>query len=924
MGRATRTRAQDRLEEQEALDDVALMRASENALESISGPDQDLEDLDIPEDELDADLTEANDPDVRPLSEPPLLGTAPSPSDIFGSTASNVGTSSSPLLYSQISNFPTAVQFRVWRWENGLPVAIGAIDCNATEDDFIEEFFQSMPKPGDRRFQFRLRPIDQRARELGKEITLNISETHTTLKRLREKEKREKEDMNGGRGDVFLQGNDPGTAGMAEEMGRMFEHTLSAAEERTRLLQESLAEERERLRLEERARVEERIRQAENAGTVVEKLTDRLMSTDQARSKEAIEAQRASSDMMVNTLTTVFSNQSSAAREMAERQAKMQAEAAERQRAADDHRLQQDREFFERQRQELELRRQYEKEEADRKRQEERDRLQAETERREKEMEMKMERERLEIERKREQDREERERWRVELEEKRRNETMEWDRKQALAREEAERKRLQEQEDRDRRAREDMARWEREKLEMQERIASERLLFEKRREEERAETERRAQVMRDEAERRDRLLREEAAERENRRKEELALQLRQMDTAMQRDREHAERMAEAARQEREAAREAANREREREREMLMQREKAEREDREFREAERQRKHDLMVREMEINRERDREHAERMLQLSKAQTSGLGGLTEMLGMKTPELLERIFGGGGDMEEGDGGGGSIWEKLPGMIESLAGLGKAALSKPSPPRFAQAPAPPALPQPYPFQPSQAVSPAPRQPVPVQQAPVDVRSEPAPRPERVVRKEPEVSPVPAETSADPEYEAASKLDFMALAKKAEIPMAEQRKARKAIRDLVTQLEPIADDPEKAEAAIMAAAMKTPQALNYIQAVSVYGVLAEAKASPELTLKIVAALRAHPMIPSDFPFTTADLSREKAEEVSPAPPVEAAIPVPTPVAAGLHVKGETPPGAGLPPAPVVATEPPPSWPDPKTKKVTS
>ncbi|MBT6143734.1 hypothetical protein HOH51_04470, partial [bacterium] len=83
---------------------------------------------------FDPDVDELNNPDVEQLSEPPLIGMRPRPSDIFGDEAENFGRATSPKLYAQASQFPTAVQYRVWRWENGVPVALGAIDAEATEE----------------------------------------------------------------------------------------------------------------------------------------------------------------------------------------------------------------------------------------------------------------------------------------------------------------------------------------------------------------------------------------------------------------------------------------------------------------------------------------------------------------------------------------------------------------------------------------------------------------------------------------------------------------------------------------------------------------------------------------------------------------------------------------------------------------------
>ena len=107
-----------------------------------------------------------------------------------------------------------------------------------------------MPRRGQGNYQFRLRPIDIRGKELGKEFTLNISEHHTQLQHIREQRRLEEEERRhggmwgGGRGpmtggDIIV---NPGGGGYgeerghsyAEEMGRMFEQAVESAEDRSR------------------------------------------------------------------------------------------------------------------------------------------------------------------------------------------------------------------------------------------------------------------------------------------------------------------------------------------------------------------------------------------------------------------------------------------------------------------------------------------------------------------------------------------------------------------------------------------------------------------------------------------------------------------------------------------------------------------
>ena len=1009
-------------------------------------------DEDEPNEESDPDLADLNNPDVEALSEAPVIGSRPKNSDMFGLEAETFGRATSPKLYAQAAQFPSAVQFRVWRWENGIPVALGAIDAEANEEEFVRQFKDAMPKPGEGRFQFRLRPIDIRGVELGKEFTINISEHHATLKQLRERKMREEEEerldrydrgmmgmagMNGwggggGRqGDIIVNpppgpSHDAGTT-YAEEMGRMFEQAVESAERRTEVLQTTLEQERDRLRDEENRRAQERISMAEKSADIVQKMTEKLMASDRMRADEAMKAQRDHGQLLLGTLTTVFQQQQEASRQQTERM-----------REVDMARMSQDREFFERQRMEMEMRRgqeredeerrrMREKEEWERRREEDRHRLEmeakrieeqrryeleqlrleaerreqeierrreiekedirarmererAEIERRERELERQREHEKQEFERKRQQEKdewalrlererqeverreremeriretereqnrlwlererqemarresdierkrelekeelrareneaerrreaerieaerrreiereeirarverekleahrlqqqmlEERERWRQEMEDKRRAETMEWERKQAAEREE-----------RERRERTDRERWEREKLEMSQRLERERIEWERK-----------------EAIRREELSREEA-----RRKDEMLLQQKAIEIAAQRDREHAERMLEMARIEREAQREAQN-----------QREKAEREARELAEKDRQRQHELTMREMEIAKERDREHAERMLQLSKQQsTGGLSGITEMLGMETPELLARIFGTGGGDEDEEGEKKSPWmEMIPKVLGAVAEVGKAAMVSQSrgpavDPRVAAAgmgqqqvaiqtpegikliPASMLSQMNMDFQAQQAQRQ--REPVRVQAPPPGYTS---PSQRRRMREEPprEVIDMPefdestdnkveeaisAALSNPPapelsaEFQAAEEVNTIKRAKEAKMPLPKQKAARKAIRELGEKL---AKAEESEWSGMVTEAIMAEFAIyTYIKAVSVYAALAEAKIEPALAERIVKALRESGMIPEDVPFTESDWVRlnsaeTKEEEVS-------------------------------------------------------
>jgi len=751
------------------------------------------------DDDEDPDIADLNNPDVETLVEPPLLGRNRQPVDLFGDSAETMGRMTSPKLYAQASQFPSAVQYRVWRWENGVPVALGAIDAEANEEDFIRQFYSAMPNKGDSRFQYRLRPIDIRGQELGKEFTINVSEHHDHLSRLREKKRREAEESGGGRMDPFIinQGDGAG-ASYAEEMGRMFESAVESAERRTELLQGTLEEERNNLREEEKLRSEERVAMASKGAEAVQQMTERLMESDRSRSNDQMAAQKEQSKVVMGTLTTVFQQQQEAARQQSERL-----------RENDSHRMVQDREYFERQRQDSDRQRQRERDEWDQRQQSERQRMELEQKRMEEQrkfeleqmrleaqrrdgemerrrqqekedMQLRVEREKLEMERQREQQREERERWRQELESKRLDEQRGWEKKEALRREEMERERL-------------------------------------------------------------------------RRQEEIQLQQKQMEMSAQRDRDHAERMMEMAKMEKEAQREGH-----------LQREKSEREGRESSDRERARQHEIAMKDMQLSKERDREHSERMMQLSKDKgIGGIGGVADLLGMDAPEVLSKIFGGGG---EGEGG----WaDAIPKVLGSIAEIGKAAATSKQPPTEVDGKTRRRLPNMtmVPVQTPQGVQmmamPQGSHPVPGTQSVPPLPDAPFTPPgmegEQVVeegfppREEPILDPIELHPLV-----VAKDIDTLKKAKAAGIKLIEQKRARKGLRKLVEKLESAPQD--EWEGLIIAAIIDDIQIYHYINAVSLYGGLAESGCSQEMADSIGAGLRGNELVPDDLPYTEADL----------------------------------------------------------------
>lgn len=401
---------------------MALRRGSRRLAEPADMPPATgLQTAQADEDELDgfepaeeaddggAALDDLNNPDVTHLRGGPTIGGARSraASELFGEEAEHaVGRVSSPRLYAQAAQFPTCVQLRVWKWENGVPVGLGAIDAEASEDEFVRRFFSAMPRKGEGRAQYKLRPIDIRGQELGQEVTVVISEHHAALRSMREAEEEERET----RAMPVL----PQTNEFSGEMSRMVEHMLATAESRARALEEALEMERDRMREEELRRTQERVDLASQAAQGVHAITERMMKDEAGRAERALRMQADQSQVLVTTLTSIFSQQ--------QMMAQQQGEAARR---ADEYRLEQERQRAERERrdaedrmkrerEEAEFRRQREREEADLRLRLERDEASRKAEQLKMEIEAKLKTERDELDRRERREKEEserRERW---------------------------------------------------------------------------------------------------------------------------------------------------------------------------------------------------------------------------------------------------------------------------------------------------------------------------------------------------------------------------------------------------------------------------------------------------------------------------------------------------------------------------------
>ena len=796
---------------------------------------------------VDRAIAGLNDPSVEQLGPSPRLGGTVGgsrPSDLFGQDAYSLGRATSPRLYAQASQFPTCAQLRVWRWENGIPVGLGAIDAMASEEDFVREFFEAMPKPGQGRMQFKMRPIDVRGEEMGKEITLVISEHHAALQQIRRARKAEAEENTNNGGPMYGQGGtvvvdrgdgDAGAA-YASEMSRMFEKAVEAADQRTNALEQALLEERERLRTDDGQRAQERIDLATQAAQGVQAITERMMRDESSRAERAMKAQADQSQMLLTTLTQIFASAQN-----------QQHSVSETARAADHQRLEQERQYAERVRQEQEMRGRRDLQEMEERR--------------------KMEQIRLEEERNQLRQQREFEVKQLELRAQR-------DREEMLTR--LEKSKMEEE-----------RRWQREREEMDRKLQREQLEWQNRWKMEQEERERRERIDREERERRERdaerkLQLEAEAQRardaERNRAHEIAM--KQMDVSASRDREHAERMLQMSRVELEAQRQSTE-----------QRSQREREEAKEREQERIRQHDRMLKEAELQAQKDREHAERMMQLTQMQmrNDSFGGIPELvgkakdllgtLGIDPSDLIDRFMNPPEPAAAVEGGGGSGWaEAVPKMLGALAEVGKAAFEAQAAKKSPQIPQQPMMVMPpgmmpgyngMPAYPGMQGAPMPGMPgVPSLVSPELQGQRALPDTQlfdNVPQQEPQAEGELAEgqelQQEEPEQEEAKPVSqaerLMEAATDAGLAMQTQRKARKAIRALVRKLSSAKEDDWFG---VIAGAIQNEISIyHYVKAVTVRAALQEAGADDELAIRVVEAMRKSGMIPEDVPFEEGD-----------------------------------------------------------------
>jgi hypothetical protein len=259
---------------------------------------------------------------VEQLPPSSMLGGGPHYSDIHGSGAQNIGGRAvSVRLFAQAASFPQVVQLRVWRVENGVPSGLGVIDAAATEEDLVRQWVSAMPRPGEGRAIFKLRPIDVDGREIGQEITIPISEHHAVLQQIRSS----------------AMSNLPPGGFAPSAVNALPSDLLGLMRETIGGTTKALDEERARARelMAEMAR--ERVDLASNAASGVQAIAERMMQTEAQRAEATLRAEQARNQQTNDSMAAFFQSQL----EMMRSDREKAKEEAERIRERDELRFQQ-------------------------------------------------------------------------------------------------------------------------------------------------------------------------------------------------------------------------------------------------------------------------------------------------------------------------------------------------------------------------------------------------------------------------------------------------------------------------------------------------------------------------------------------------------------------------------------------------------
>lgn len=222
-------------------------------------------------------------PGVTPVGIVPVGGPPIGVSSVGALSTSSIGNPpgevTSPRLYARAGMLPMATQLQVGRLVNGQIASLGPAAIDITEERFIQQFYDDMPKLGDGIVTFHLRPVDVLGRAVGQDAVWPISEHHLVLKRLRAAQ--------------------PPASGVVSSGGvnldatGLIDRTVSLIDRRAEELARTLEAERARWQRLAEEHSQERIAMASSAVASVQAAAERSAKADAERAKEASDSMAA-------------------------------------------------------------------------------------------------------------------------------------------------------------------------------------------------------------------------------------------------------------------------------------------------------------------------------------------------------------------------------------------------------------------------------------------------------------------------------------------------------------------------------------------------------------------------------------------------------------------------------------------------------
>ena len=237
--------------------------------------------------------------EVEHLPEQPLLTSRQTMDDLGGGAdgaVEPIGTATSPLLWAQAASFPGVTQLRVWHMDNGNPVLLGTIDARATDEDFIRHFLTAMPRPGEGKREYLVRPIDRSGRDVGHQFRQPISEHNVYLARLRAMQAEHA-------GPVIMP--QPSVDGMVMKLVGDALARAQASEERA---QNAAAAERAAAADLHARMADERVAVAGVGAQAVQAGAERMMELDRQRHEQHLATVAATNDQQHKMMTGFFSS----------------------------------------------------------------------------------------------------------------------------------------------------------------------------------------------------------------------------------------------------------------------------------------------------------------------------------------------------------------------------------------------------------------------------------------------------------------------------------------------------------------------------------------------------------------------------------------------------------------------------------------